>query len=160
MRRQGWGRIVNVSSVMGRVSVPFLGMYCASKFAVEALSDAQRVELRGSGVGVSVIEPGPIATAFRRNAVERAQATLVPQGGQFGALYRSEIERRERRGKATDVFTRPPEAVAAKVVHALESHRPRRRYCVTVPAHFGALAARFLPAAVRDAILSRRIPRV
>lgn len=156
-RRQGFGRIVNISSVLGRVSLPFYGSYSATKFAMEALSDAMRVELRGSGVGVILIEPGPIISEFRHNAAARAQATLDVKNAQYGATYEKEIQRRIRQQKKPDAFTKPPEAVAEKILHALESPSPRRRYCVTIPAYLGSFLARFAPASLMDWALGRRI---
>ena len=160
LRRQGWGRIVNISSVLGRVTIPFNGAYSATKYAMESLSDALRMELSGSGIGVSIVEPGPIVTAFRRNAASRAQEALQGAETRYRSYYEHEIQRRLHQNKKPDLFTRPPEAVAEKIVHALESPRPRRRYCVTIPAHLGAFLARFAPAAVVDWAMSRRMARV
>ncbi len=160
MRVQGWGRIVNVSSVLGRVVTPMTGAYCASKFALEALSEALRVELWDSGIGVSVVEPGPIVSEFRRNAAATAEAELDVAGSRYADHLRSEIERRKKQEKKPDGFTLGPEAVAAPIVHALESPHPRRRYCVTVAAHLGALAARFAPPALLDWVNRRGLPTV
>jgi NAD(P)-dependent dehydrogenase (short-subunit alcohol dehydrogenase family) len=156
-RKQGWGRIVNISSVLGRVVIPFYGSYCATKYAVEALSDNLRLELHGSGVAVSIVEPGPIISQFRKNAAERASSTLDTQAGTFGSMYEKEIARRIRQQKKPDFFTKPPEAVAEKIVHALESARPRTRYCVTIPAYLGAFAARFVPTSIMDAVRTRKL---
>ncbi len=150
LRTQGWGRIVNVSSVLGRIVQPMTGAYCASKFAMEALSDALRVELWDSGIGVSIVEPGPIVSEFRRNAAATAEAVLDVAGSRYADHLRSEIDRRKRQEKKPDGFTLGPEAVAAPIAHALESAHPRRRYCVTILAHLGALAARFAPPALLD----------
>ncbi len=158
LRRQGWGRIINISSVLGRITIPFNGAYCASKYALEALSDALRIELTGSGLGVHLVEPGPIVSAFRRNAAARAQEALGDAETRHRAYYEHEIKRRLHQHKKPDFFTKPPEAVAAKVVHALESARPRRRYCVTIPAYLGAFLARFAPAGFLDWAMARRLP--
>jgi NAD(P)-dependent dehydrogenase (short-subunit alcohol dehydrogenase family) len=116
-----------------------------------------RVELWGSGVGVVLVEPGPIVSAFRRNAASRAAATLDTGAGPNADLYRKEIERRLRQVKKPDAFTKPPEAVAGKVRIALESPSPRRRYCVTIPAYAGAWLARWAPPALLDAMMVRRL---
>lgn len=158
MRRQGWGRIVNVSSVLGRVVLPFYGSYSASKFAMEALTDAMRIELRRSGIGVSLIEPGPIQTEFRANAAERAQSTMLGAGRVFEKYYEGEIRRRIAQQEKPHPFTAPPVAVARKILHALESASPGRRYCVTLPAYLGGLAARFAPPALVDWISARKLP--
>lgn len=152
-RRQGWGRIVNISSVVGRIALPFMGVYSATKFAMEALGDAQRVELHGSGVTVSIVEPGPIETAFGENAARSGRETLRPEASVFGGVYRTKLDRVSTRPARRELFRLPPEAVAKAIAHALESPRPRRRYPVTVPAHLGAWMARILPDAVLDRIL-------
>jgi len=157
MRRQGWGRIVNISSVLGRISLPFNGAYAATKFAMEALSDALRVELWSSGVGVILIEPGPIVSAFRRNAAANAAESLDTARAAFADYYRTEIARRAGQRKRPDLFTRPPEAVARVILRALESPRPRRRYAVTIPAHLGGFMARFAPTALLDRAMRRRL---
>lgn len=159
MRAQGWGRIVNVSSVLGRIVTPMVGAYCASKFALEALSDAWRIELFDTGIGVSLIEPGPIESAFRRNAADAAAALLDAERSRFRDHIREEIARR-RNGKAGHHrFMKPPEAVARVIAHALESQRPQRRYAVTLPAHLGAWAARWAPAEWLDHLNLRALRR-
>lgn len=157
-RRQGGGRIVNISSVMGRIAVPMVGSYCASKYALEALSDALRIELRGSGIWVALVEPGAIVSRFRKNAAEALDRTVDRSRSGFGDVYAHEIERRRRQVKRPDLFTRPPEAVARRVLHALESPHPRRRYQVTLSAPLAELAVRFLPQAWTDPLLARRMP--
>jgi len=157
-RRQGFGRIVNVSSVLGRISTPMLGSYCASKFALEALSDALRIELWNSGIWVALIEPGAILSRFRQNAAEALDRAVDRSQSGFGDVYAHEIERRRRQVKKPDWVTRPPEEVARKILHALESARPRRRYRVTLPAYLAELAVRFIPQAWTDPLLARRVP--
>ena len=157
-RKQGYGRIVNVSSVLGRVSAPMIGAYCASKFALEALSDSLRIEMRPAGIGVSIIEPGPIISAFRRRLGVQISDALDSDKSRYGELYDREAERRKKQVKTANMFTRPPEDVAVKIAHALESVRPKRRYCVTIPAYFGAFAARFLPPALIDRSMASKVP--
>jgi short-subunit dehydrogenase len=156
MRRQGWGRIVNVSSVLGRMPLPYVGIYCASKYAVEAMSDTLRIELRGTGIAVAIVEPGPIDTAFRIASMAMGRANL----GSLTATAHEDYYRRQDeahaqgRKKPSQAFTAPPEAVAKKILHALQSSRPRRRYPVTFPAHLGLWLSRFAPAALLDRLLS------
>lgn len=154
-RRQGWGRIVQISSVYGRISAPLVGAYCASKFAMEALADAMRIELRGSGVVLSIIEPGPITTEFRRNAASRSADFLELEGGRFGKRYTRSFRRAQEKSGGEKPFSAPPEAVARRIEHALGSRSPRRRYCVTLPAHFGAWMRRLAPDALVDALLAK-----
>ena len=156
-RKQGYGRIVNVSSVLGRISLPFMGIYSASKFAVEAMSDAMRVELRGTGISVSIVEPGPIETAFRDTSKARGEKQLQSVKSEFVDRYRKELDAMEPGKKMSHLFMAPPEAVGLKITHALESSHPKRRYCVTFPAYAGAFMARFAPAAVVDWLMSKRL---
>ena len=157
-RKQGAGRIVHVSSMVGRMALPLMGMYSASKFAVEALGDVLRWELGGTGVAVSLVEPGPIITRFRFTTASRAEAAAQSDASVFGAGLRKELdERRKPEGRKPSLFDRPPEAVAERIVHALESPKPRRRYCITAPAHFAAFARRFLPDAVLDALVATQL---
>jgi len=158
MREAGAGRIVNVSSVVGRVSLPFFGIYSASKFALEAMSDAMRVELKGSGIALSIIEPGPIITEFRNTALNRAEVAIKEVDSVFKRLYLDALEERKTTQKeGGDMFSLAPEAVAKKIAHALESKRPKRRYCVTVPAYAGAFMRRFAPYSLVDAVLSSKL---
>jgi len=160
LRAQGAGRIVNISSVLGNVSLPFLGAYCSSKFALEALSDSLRVELHGTGVALSVIQPGPIITAFRQNAIDQLESSVSENESRFGEFFARELRRRRNSIKTPGIMNKSPEAVAKKVAHALESSRPWRRYCITPSAYAGALVRRFLPYAVVDAILRGRVTRL
>ncbi len=159
-RNQGWGRIVNVSSVLGRISLPFMGVYSASKFAMEALSDALRVELYDSGIAVVLIEPGPIESNFRSTSAEWARHMLEHARSPYRGRYERELERRGTlQGEGDAMFMRSPEAVARKIRKALESPRPRIRYPVTVPAYFGAFMRRYSPDALNDRILRHRWKR-
>lgn len=155
-RAQGSGRIVLVTSVLGRVVIPFMGAYCASKFALEAIGDGLRMELGAAGIAVSVVEPGPIRTNFRQRVVREAAGGLHLNHSVFAAHYARELTEPERTySRPTDVFKKPPEAVARKIIHALESRYPHVRYPVTGAAWFGDFAARFLPARMRDRMLAR-----
>lgn len=157
MVAQGCGRIVHISSVLGRVVIPMQGPYCATKHAVEALADAQRVELRGTGVALSLVEPGPIITDFRRNAAARI-SSLVGKPSAFARYYEEDVPKKLLRRKA-DFFALLPEAVSQKIVHALESRNPRARYKVTVPAHVAPVARALSGDGFFDWFVSRRLPR-
>jgi len=158
-RKQNCGRIIHVSSVVGRISLPFLGAYSSTKFAVEAIADAQRIELRGTGIAVSLVEPGPIITEFRRNAVIKTEEQLDPDRSAHGDMYLQEVKRRRDRQKKPGFINKPPEAVATKFIHALESRSPKRRYCITPPAYFGAFMRRFAPYFLTDKILASRVDK-
>ena len=157
-RAQKRGRIVLVSSVLGRVVIPFMGAYCASKHALEALGDGLRMELGPAGISVSLVEPGPIRTNFRRRVVSEAAHGLEMGRSVFAKTYAKELTEPERTySRPTDIFRKPPEAVAEKIVHALESPFPRTRYPVPGAAWFGAFAARFFPARFKDWMLASRV---
>lgn len=153
MRATGQGRIVQCSSVLGFVSVPYRGAYCASKFALEALSDALRHELAGTGIHVSIIQPGPIRTRFVEHALANFRATVDIEGSAHRETYHARLTAMEAGGKQT--FKLEPDAVAAKLVHAVESARPKRRYKVTVPTYLAAAGRRLLPAPVADWLVQR-----
>ena len=153
MRANGAGRIVQCSSVLGFVSVPYRGVYCASKFALEALSDAMRHELAATGIHVSIIEPGPIRTRFVEHALTNFRSTVDIETSAHRETYLDRLAAMEKGGKST--FKLEPEAVAFKLVHAAESARPKRRYKVTVPTYLAAAGRRVLPASLADWLAQR-----
>ena len=139
MRKQGEGRIIQNSSVLGFIVLPFRGAYNASKFALEGLSDTLRVELNGSNIFVSLIEPGPIRSDFRSNARKAFQRNIDADNSVHREKYLSMQNRLEKEGDAMP-FTLGPEAVLKRVIHALESPAPKPRYYVTFPTYlFGTL---------------------
>lgn len=158
-REQGGGRIVNISSVVGRLALPFMGIYSASKFALEAISDAQRVELSPDSISVSIIEPGPISTRFSTNCAGEGEQALDTDHSRLGAAYRKYFEKRRNGGMSEDRFRLPPEAVAKKIMHALESSDPKIRYRVTLPAYLGSWAARFVPAGLIDRMMIEHVKK-
>lgn len=157
-RKNKAGRIVHVSSMVGRMALPLMGIYSASKFAVEAMGDALRWELAGSGVGVSLVEPGPIITNFRMTTATAATAAVQRDEAVYGAGLRKELEERRRpEGRKPSMFDRPPEAVAELIRHALESPKPKRRYPITFPAHLANLLRRFAPDGLVDALVTSQL---
>jgi NAD(P)-dependent dehydrogenase (short-subunit alcohol dehydrogenase family) len=152
MRRQGHGRIVQNSSLLGYVALPYRGAYNASKFAIEGLTDTLRLELADTGIRVSLIEPGPVKSRFRANAMELYRRNIDKTHSAHRQKYEG-MERRLAKPGPAAPFTLPPEAVLKALVHALESPRPKLRYRVTVPAKFFALCRRFLPNRMLDAVL-------
>ncbi|MEA1050452.1 SDR family oxidoreductase [Lamprobacter modestohalophilus] len=152
MRAQGQGRIVQNSSVLGFAALPFRGAYVASKFALEGLTDTLRLELRGSGIAVVLIEPGPILSRFRDNAFSAYQRYIDANNSPHRETYRL-MEERLRKEGAAQPFTLLPEAVLRKVLHALESPRPKPRYYVTFPTHLLGTLRRLLPSRAMDWVL-------
>ncbi len=154
MRKQGHGRIIYNSSVLGFVAMKYRGAYNASKFALEGLADTLRLELHGSGIEIAIIEPGPITSQFRKNAFALYKKNIDKQHSVHKQAYQAMEERLEKEGPAVP-FTLPAEAVAEKVVHALESSRPKIRYYVTVPTYLFAFFKRIFPDRLLDWILMK-----
>lgn len=152
MRSAAEGRIIQNSSILGFVALPFRGAYNASKYAIEGLSDTMRLELQGTGIYISLIEPGPILSKFRENALLRFKKYIDVDASVHRNAYRSMLTRLEKQGPAVP-FTLPPEAVLKCVLHALTAQRPRIRYRVTVPTKVFAKLKRILPARILDRLL-------
>lgn len=156
MRRHGHGRIVFNSSVLGFAALPYRGAYTASKFALEGIADTLRMELRGSGIRVSLIEPGPISSRFRANAYARFKQFINTGDSAHRDVYRAvEYRLSQDDEPSAGAFTLPPEAVFKRLVHALESRRPRARYYVTLPTYLFGYLRRLLPSRAMDAVLLR-----
>lgn len=153
--RRSWGRIVNVSSVGGRVASPGLGAYSASKFALEALSDALRMELHPWGIDVVVVEPGSIRTEIWRRGEERGDSLLERVPEERAAMYSGLIEGLRRMAKRTQERAIPPEKVAARIGRALTARRPRTRYVVGFDARVQIALGAALPDRLNDALLRR-----
>lgn len=153
MRKMGSGRIVQCSSVLGFVAVGYRGAYCASKFALEALSIAMRQELKGSGIFVSIIEPGPIRSRFVETAVARLKEKIDIDTSPHREKYLARLAGMEQGGQQT--FKLEPAAVTRKLVHAVEGAWPRRRYLVTAPTRVAAICERVLPQFAMDYLAER-----
>jgi len=154
MRRQGYGRIVQNSSVLGFAAMRFRGAYNASKFALEGLTDTLRLELIGSGVHVSLVEPGPIQSRFRDNAYRMYLTHIDCEHSPHRETYQAMEARLQKEGPAVP-FTLGPEAVVAKVIHALEALRPKARYYVTFPTYLFGYLKRILPDRALDHIVGK-----
>jgi NAD(P)-dependent dehydrogenase (short-subunit alcohol dehydrogenase family) len=154
MRQQGYGRIIQNSSVLGFVAMPFRGAYNASKYAIEGLSDTLRLELRGSNVYVSLIEPGPISSLFRMNAVKALEKYIDIENSVHREKYQGVLARLNKQGPAVP-FTLPPEAVLKRVIHALEASKPQARYYVTVPTYLFGFLKRILSTRALDVLLAK-----
>lgn len=155
MRAQGHGRIVNCSSVLGLVGARWRGAYVATKFALEGLTDVLRIEMRGSGIDIILIEPGPIATRIRENAVPHFEKWVDWENSarreQYvalrGRLYDKKIKK--------DAFELGPEAVTARLIHAVEAKRPKARYYVTTPTYLMGALRRVLPTRALDWLIAK-----
>lgn len=148
MRRNGAGRIVQCSSVLGLMSAPYRGAYCATKFALEALTDAMRMELHGTGIHVSLIEPGPIRTEFLPTALALFRKRIDIANSPHAETYARRLASMAAGGKQT--FKLEPEAVVRRLIHALESPRPKPRYFVTIPTYGANVLKRVLPTVLLD----------
>lgn len=155
MLAQGYGRIVNNSSVLGLVAAPFRGAYNASKFALEGLTDTLRLELFDTPIKVSLIEPGPIESRFRANALLALQNNIDMENSRHHQGYTEAIARLSKEG-VTSSQTLPASAVVNKLIHALESTRPKARYYVTLPTYGAVLMKRVLPTCLLDWVMRRQ----
>jgi len=154
MRAQGEGRIIQNSSVLGFVALAYRGAYNASKYALEGLTDTLRLELRGSGIHLSLIEPGPIKSEFRKNAYAAYQRNIDRDGSAHKQHYLAMEERLTKKGPAVP-FTLPADAVVDKLIHALESKRPKIRYYVTFPTYLFATLRHLLSYRWMDKLLNK-----
>ena len=152
MRKQGHGRIIYNSSILGLVAMTYRGAYNASKFALEGLVDTLRLELYGSNISVSLIEPGPILSDFRKNAFLQYQKNIDTTLSPHKNVYQIMESRLQKEGPAAP-FTLPATAVAKKVIHAVESKHPKIRYYVTFPTYLFAVLKRILPVSWLDVLL-------
>jgi len=140
MRRRGKGRIINVSSLGGTVTLPLFGAYNSTKYALESLSDALRIELRPFGIEVSIIEPGPIRTRFTASSIEASTKYEAPD-----SPYRYVVAHLARLARRTDESAPGPRVVSKAIHHAASSRRPRARYKVPLRARIGVAFLRALP---------------
>ncbi|MFN3613570.1 MAG: SDR family NAD(P)-dependent oxidoreductase [Rubrimonas sp.] len=156
MRAQGGGRIVQCSSVLGFAAARWRGAYVASKFAVEGYTHALRMEMRGTPLHVSLIEPGPIATRFNDNALAQFRRWIDPARSARAAELAAIEARYGGRGVTSTVgrFTLPPAAVTRRLIHAIESPRPKARYLVTTPTWAAEMLRRFAPLAWMDGVMA------
>jgi NAD(P)-dependent dehydrogenase (short-subunit alcohol dehydrogenase family) len=153
MRKQGYGRIIQNSSVLGFIALRFRGAYNASKYALEGLSDTLRLELMGTNIHVSLIEPGPIRSDFRKNALEKFLVNIDRDRSPFKEEYVTKLQALQSDADAP--FTLGPEAVCTALKKALESPVPKAHYRVTKPTSLFWYAKRLLPTSLLDRILRK-----
>ena len=152
MRAQGHGRIVQNSSILGFWALKYRGAYTSTKFAIEGLSDTLRLELRGTGIHLALIEPGPIDTKIRINSYPNFKKWIDWQASPNKALYESVLIPRLEAETIDTPFELQPEAVVKKLIHAIESPRPNPRYYVTVPTHAVGFLRRLLSTRPMDVL--------
>ncbi|MEM5522139.1 SDR family oxidoreductase [Sulfitobacter sp. AS59] len=155
MRTQGHGRIVQCSSVLGLVTMPWRGAYNATKFALEGLTDTLRIEMRDTPIHVILIEPGPVTSKIRANSIPYFERWIDWEASPRRDQYESKLRKRLYASSGPDTFELPPEAVVKKLVHALEAPKPRPRYYVTTPTYISGFLRRILPTRALDWVLAR-----
>lgn len=156
MHKNGEGRIINCSSVLGFAAMKFRGAYSATKFAMEGLTDTLRIENRDSNIQVVLIEPGPIATKIRENSIPHFEKWIRPEASYHRALYEKVlVPRLYKPQKKKDRFELPPSAVTDKLIHALENANPKPRYYVTTPTHLAGTMKRLLTTRAFDRLTNR-----
>jgi len=154
MRHQSYGRIIMNSSVLGFAAMAYRGAYNASKFAIEGFTDTLRLELKDTPIQLSLIEPGPISSKFRKNAKKAFDQFIDVEHSLHKEQYEA-MERRLNKPGPAAPFTLPPEAVLKRVIHALESKQAKARYYVTVPTYLFGYMKRFLTTCMMDKILAK-----
>ena len=155
MREQGHGRVVQCSSVLGFVTLPWRGAYNSTKFALEGLTDTLRVEMRDTPIHVVLIEPGPVTSRIRVNSIPHFEKWIDWERSPRAEQYQAKLQKRLYEDNGPDTFELPPEAVARKLIHALEAPRPRPRYYVTTPTYIMGFLRRALPTRALDWVLAR-----
>jgi NAD(P)-dependent dehydrogenase (short-subunit alcohol dehydrogenase family) len=155
MRAQGHGRIVNCSSVLGLVAIRWRGAYTATKFAMEGLADTLRLELRGTDIHMVLIEPGPVTSRIRQNAVIQFERWIDWKHSGLVKEYEASLTKRLYHKSGPDPFELPASAVTKKLIHAIESPRPKPRYYVTLPTYLMGFLKRILPTRTLDWIISK-----
>ncbi|MEM7733675.1 MAG: SDR family NAD(P)-dependent oxidoreductase [Pseudomonadota bacterium] len=154
MRKQGEGRVVQNSSILGFVSQPWRGAYVATKFAIEGLTDTLRLEMKGTGVAFILIEPGPVTSKIRENAMAHFERWIDWENAARSEDYQTLMTRLYGHG-VPDRFELPASAVTKKLIHALEAPKPRARYYVTTPTYLAGYLKRVVPTRALDWILMR-----
>ena len=156
MRTQGHGKILNCSSVLGFVTMPWRGAYNSTKFALEGLTDTLRIEMWDTNIDVILIEPGPIGTKIRENSIPHFERWIDWQNSPRKNQYETGLVKRLYKPKdGPDAFELPASAVTAVVIKALSSRRPRPRYYVTIPTHFMGALKRILSTRALDWFIAR-----
>jgi NAD(P)-dependent dehydrogenase (short-subunit alcohol dehydrogenase family) len=155
MRKQGHGRIVNCSSVLGLVVLPWRGSYNTTKFALEGLTDTLRIEMRGTGIHIILLEPGPVTSNIRVNSIPHFEKWIDWKKSARQSAYEAGLSKRLYEDNGPDTFELPASAVTKKLLHALEHPKPKPRYYVTTPTYIMGFARRILPTRALDWLISK-----
>jgi NAD(P)-dependent dehydrogenase (short-subunit alcohol dehydrogenase family) len=155
MRAQGHGRIVQCSSVLGFVPMPWRGAYIASKHAIKGMTDTLRIEMRDTPIKIVLIEPGPVTSKIRENSIPHFERWIDWRASPRRDQYENSLLNRLYHSSGPDRFELPPGAVTAKLIHALTSANPKPRYFVTFPTHLMGVMRRILPTRAMDWLLTR-----
>lgn len=154
MRAQGHGRIINCSSVLGLAALKWRGAYNSTKFAMEGLTDTLRIEMRDTDIKIILIEPGPVTSKIRVNSIPHFEKWIDWQGSARATQYDA-LKTRLYASSGPDTFELPASAVSAKLVHALESAKPRPRYYVTTPTYAMGFLRRILSTRALDWVIAK-----
>lgn len=155
MRAQGYGRIVNCSSVLGFVVAPWRGAYNATKHALEALTSTLRIEMRDTPIHIITLQPGPITSRIRQNSIKHFERWIDWQASPRVDDYKARLLKRLYDERGPDPFELPPSAVTAKLIRALETDNPKPRYMVTTPTYLMDILVRLLPKRMLEAIIAK-----
>lgn len=150
MRKQGHGRVIHNSSVLGFAALPWRGAYVSTKFALEGLMDTLRLEMRGMPIDIILIEPGPVTTKIRENAQPHFERWIDWENSPRRNLYAKLRERLYDDSGDLDTFELPPSAVTKKLIHALEHSKPKPRYYVTTATYIAGIGRRLLSTRMGD----------
>ncbi len=154
-RKQGYGKIIQHSSVLGIISLKFRGAYNSSKYAIEGLTDTLRQELLGSNIYVSVINTGPVASKFRANALKKFNANLNIENSHFNDVYLQELKKRLESKVDDTPFTLPASSVANVILNIMQSQKPKPRYYVTKATYLLGFFKRILSTSLMDRLLNK-----
>jgi NAD(P)-dependent dehydrogenase (short-subunit alcohol dehydrogenase family) len=156
MRANGRGRIINNSSILGFSALRFRGAYNSTKFAMEGFTDTMRLENRAPNIKIILMEPGPIRTMIRQKSQIHFERWIDPENSAYSGLYRKHlIPRLYAQDGTPDRFELTCEATTKKLIHAIESPRPKIRYLVTTPTYIAWFMRGLLPIRLSDAIQRR-----
>jgi len=155
MRAQGHGRVVNCSSVLGFITLPWRGAYNASKHALDGLTDTLRIEMRDTPIHIITIAPGPITSDIRVNSIPHFERWIDWRASPRASHYQAKLLDRLYNSTGPDAFELPARAVTAKLIRALDAPRPRARYLVTTPTYIASGLRRILPRRALDWVLAR-----